>query len=237
MTRTKLTTVFGKQLFRLPVPRLHPSRRSGNVRARRFGFVAALALACLSAEAGAQTPVTEANILFLYEARAEIPAPHHKLAELISHEYRNARDEFTRHDLFQKIKPVIDRRLEEARSTSRVVVRVGAELADYQFEKGAFPSGFTESTYLRLRYPYQVRFANAPDFALLRVPVDDARELSGQLRESRRCTFAIEGTIARVAEIDWRNKAVFVEAERVELHLQSGAKVTTLDINRRQSDD
>ena len=50
---------------------------------------------------GQEVRIKDETIAFLYEARAEIWTPDHKLAEILSVDYRNARDEFTRHDLMQ----------------------------------------------------------------------------------------------------------------------------------------
>ena len=69
-------------------------------------FVVAPANAAVAAEG---TRITGTNIPFLYESRADVPAPDHRLAELISTEYREARDEFTRRDLFERTKPIVER--------------------------------------------------------------------------------------------------------------------------------
>ena len=179
--------------------------------------------------------INDTNIPFLYESRADIPAPNHKLAEMISSEYRNAQDEFTRRDLFQQTKPVIERRLREARETQRVYLRVGAQLAEYDFDKAGFPSGFGENTYINFsgeanRWSgYQARFANVEDFSLIPVSIDKARELASALRRSRKCSFVIEGGIDRAEEVNGK-KVLYVAVDRVEVSLASGANVATLAI-------
>ena len=78
--------------------------------------------------------VDNESIVFLYEARAEFPAPDQVLSEIISADYRNARDEFTRYDLMQEISPAIERRIAEAADTNAVLLLVGGQLEDYNFE-------------------------------------------------------------------------------------------------------
>lgn len=63
--------------------------------------------------------------MFPYEARAGIRALDQNLAEIVSVDYRNARDEFTRYDLVQQIAPVIERRIAEAADTNAVFMLVG----------------------------------------------------------------------------------------------------------------
>lgn len=188
-----------------------------------------LAVSTPSTMAADGTRITDTNAPFLYESRADIPAPDHKLAAMISSEYRNAEDEFTRHDLFQRTKPVVDRRLREGRETERVYLLVGGRLAEYDFDKIGFPSGFTEQTYIPFDKPYQVRFTNVNDFAFIPVPMDKARALAGALRRSRGCSFTIEGKVDRATEVD-RAKVLYVTAVRVEVSLESGTNVATLQI-------
>ena len=90
--------------------------------------------------------VVEENVAFLYEARAELPVPDEELARRVSIDYANARDEFSRHDIFQRVKPIIAKRLAEARNTKLVYLAVSTNLGDYDFERKSFPTGFSEAT-------------------------------------------------------------------------------------------
>lgn len=101
-------------------------------------FFSVLATFCFAEDVILQ----DESIPFLYESRAEISAPEHKLAAFVSIEYRNARDEFTRHDLFQKIKPVLDKRLQTAKQTKSVKIHVKTRLGEYDFTQHAFSTGF-----------------------------------------------------------------------------------------------
>lgn len=91
-------------------------------------------LSVLPLSAWAQTRITDGNIPFLYESRAAVRAPDHRLAAILSKDYRNAEDEFTRHDLLQQIKPVIEDRLSQARQTTQVYMLIGDQLGSYPAE-------------------------------------------------------------------------------------------------------
>ena len=167
-------------------------------------------------------------MIFLYEARAEIRAPDHKLAEIISRDYRNARDEFTRHDLFQKIKPVITKRITEAGETKLVLLALGGRLKDYDFDKKAFPSGFGEATFIPYKDRYAVTFANAKDITHVAVALNVARSLAGELRRSRRARFMVYGKIVDAKEKDLNflpHKVVDVKVTKIEILLESGTNV------------
>ena len=79
--------------------------------------------------------INDETIVFLYESRAEIPAPEHYVAGRMSVDYRRAEDEFTRHELMQKIKPVMEKRMREASNVTRVFLVVGSNVGDYDFDR------------------------------------------------------------------------------------------------------
>ena len=49
--------------------------------------------------------------------------------------------DFTRHDILQRVKPVLEKRLEDAQATERSFVVLNVRLGDYDFEGNAFPTG------------------------------------------------------------------------------------------------
>ena len=60
-------------------------------------------LLLLSTSASAEhIRVVEENVAFLYEARAELPVPDEELAKSAFTDYANAKDEFSRHDIFRE---------------------------------------------------------------------------------------------------------------------------------------
>ena len=220
------------------MPRPDPASR----RSRAAALAAAVLLA---AGAPAETTrITDDNIAFLYESRAAVAAPDHTLAEVISVDYRNAKDEFTRHDLFQRIEPVIRERLREAKAADRVQLLVANAVLDYDFERGAFPTGFSTATYFDYQVGraysdttrYRVRFANGDELAHVPVTVEDARRFSAHLRRSRDATYRIDCVPGRAVEERGR-KTLYVTATRVEMSLANGSRVATVDLAAPPADD
>lgn len=213
------------------MPRPHPAFR----RSRHAALLAATVL--VAVHVSSETRITEDNVALLYESRAAVPAPDHRLAAMISIDYHRAQDEFTRHDLFQKIEPVIRQRLGEAEATDHVLLLVLNELSEYDFERSAFPTGFGANTYFdfqaghgySLATKYRVRFANGDDLAHVPVPVDDARRLSSRLRRDRDAAYRIEGVPGRAVEERGR-KTLYVTVTRVEMSLPNGPTVAVVDL-------
>lgn len=173
--------------------------------------------------AWAQIRITDGNIPFLYESRADVRAPDHKLAAIVSTDYRNADDEFTRHDLFQQLKPVIENRLSQAEQDTQIFLLVGDNLGDYEFDRNAFPTGMSENTFIRFDHGYEVRFDNADQIAFIPLPPEEARSFASALRRSRAVTFRVEGKISRVAE-DWSRKIVYVSVGKIVLSMKKGKR-------------
>ena len=84
---------------------------------------------------GEEVRINQQTIVFLYEARVENRLTDEQLAEKISIDFRNATDEFTRHELMERIRPVIEKRITEAANTKDVYLLVGVQLGEYDFEK------------------------------------------------------------------------------------------------------
>lgn len=183
------------------------------------------------------TPLTVDNIAFIYESRAEVPAPDERLFPLISPDYRDYRysrgeDEFRRDSRGDQIKPVLERRLAEARSVGRVTLEYRSELEVYDFERSGFPTGLTTRTYIPYNTTigirtYVVRFTNAADFAFWPMAEDAARELVSSMRGNRTIVIAVTGAIVS-AEPTSNGKTLFVRAEEIDLALSSGRKIGTL---------
>ena len=174
------------------------------------------------------TRINDENIPFLYESRADIPSPDHKIAALISSEYKNAGDEFTRHDLFKKILPVLKKRMKEAKATNKVTLIIGGKLGEYDFDKGAFSTGFGERTYMTFKHGYGVSFTNGSKIKFLPVDMAQARGLAGHLRDGRDATFIVNATVVESKEesLGWGvNKVLKVKVDTIEVSLKSGAEV------------
>jgi hypothetical protein len=174
------------------------------------------------------TILTDESVPFLYESRAEIKAPDTALAEYISTDYRSARDEFTKHDLFQQIKPILDKKLKEAKESKNVVLRIGARLGDYDFDKKAFSTGFGEATFIPFDNGYAVTFINGEQIEMLQVPMASAKSLSSSLQKSREAKFDVYGEIVGAKEESinyFTKKAIKVKITKLRVTLQSGMKV------------
>ena len=212
-------------------------------RARRLGcnneVVAATkapAPAPAPSESGNQTPTltTDDNIPFIYESRAEVPAPAELLFPLISQDYRRLRsdgDEFALRDLADRLQPTLERRLLNARDISRVTVKFGSgALGEYDFERSGFPTSFSESSYIPFDTRvgrYAIRFSNAANLSFVPVAESVARGLSSSMRRGRDISITVTGSILSAEETSV-GKTVFVRAEQVDVALKSGEKVGTL---------
>ena len=190
------------------------------------GTIALVVVLTLAGIAGAEDlRVNDESIVFLYESRAEIPAPDHYVAGRMSVDYRRAEDEFTRHELMQKIRPVMERRMREATAVTRVFLVVGSNLGDYDFDRNGFPTGMGEGIFVDFDDYYTVTFANARELGFIAVPMESARSLAGALRTGRRAAFTIYGTIvgAKEREINYYpRKTLELEVTRMEVELDSG---------------
>jgi hypothetical protein len=107
------------------------------------------ALQAIGPVAKDEAPVLdEQEVPFVYEAKAEIPTPVEKLASIISSDYRSASDEFQQHDMLTKLTPVIQKRIDAARSTKQFVIRINYSLPPYDFNQHGFSTGLKESTFI-----------------------------------------------------------------------------------------
>lgn len=172
--------------------------------------------------------ISDQNAPFVYEVKAEIPTPKESLAKMISADYRRAPDEFTAHELFEKIAPVIDKRITEAKATKEWNVVIGGQLAQYDFNKKGFPTGFSETTFIPYDNGYALMFSNAAGFGLLPVEMANAKRLSGMLQRNRSCSIIVEGTVVGSKEEDLNyssRKVIVLEISRLTIKLQDGTEV------------
>ncbi len=181
---------------------------------------------------GADGPVaptiTDDNAYFFYEAHAEIPTSHANLAKLMSSDYRTAPDEFTAHELLQKMEPVIERRIKEAGEAATVMIKIGAELPNYDFDKNGFPTSITETTFVPFTGNYSARFSNVADLTFVPVSADAAKLLAGRLSRNRSCYLKIFGSIEKSAEETINNssqKVITISASRISIELENGTPV------------
>lgn len=165
--------------------------------------------------------ITNENVVYFYESRAEFKAPYKDLAGYASSEYLNAQDEFERYDILEQVQPMLEEQLFKFGSINEVILEVGGRLAEYDFEKNAFPirfskkkvSAFTihpnekrqhtpsdrrQSTLVLFDNKYAVTLTNSDDIKFFPLSVDNARQLASELQKSRRAVFRISGRIVGV---------------------------------------
>ncbi len=186
-----------------------------------------LAVEAVSAEV---LRITDENIPFLYEARIKTRVPDDTLAKYISSDYENAKDEFTRRDLFQQIKPVIEERIREAKQTTEVHLRISATLGTYDFERESFPTGLTSPLTIEFENRYSVILENLEGMDLIEMPLIEAKKLSQSLRKSRTAVFDVYGVIVgtKMELGDWTktpNKFIKVKMKKFEARHISGKKL------------
>ena len=173
--------------------------------------------------------MSDENAYIYYESRAEIQAPKESLAGYISKDYRNSRDEFTKYDLFEKIKPVLNKKLAEAKLNNSITLNVRGNLGDYDFSKKSFPTGFGETTFIPFDHGYAVNFTNGTDIEFIDVPMASARTLSSSLQRSRSAVFTIQGEIVGAEEQQvnsWSTKKMIkVKITSIDVKLKSGTSV------------
>lgn len=149
--------------------------------------------------------------VFLYESRAkpliQDDGLYGKLAYLVSPEYGSARDEFTRHDLLEKLQPVIKSHLEESKGKNLFLLQRNIEVDEYDFKKNIFPTKVSESFFIPYYLQdvclkcdlYGLQFENQEVLHQINATLDQARSFSERLRKNNRLVkakiyFIISGT-------------------------------------------
>jgi hypothetical protein len=182
--------------------------------------------------------LTDDLVPFVYESRTAIPTSDEKLAGYLSDEYLRAPDEFTKHDMLEKIKPVIKSKLDEAKSKKEYFLRVGTTLGQYDFDKKQFPSGLSSSTFIPfdnysyvLDGHYAVVFDNAKEIENIPLSLDAAKSLSGKLQQSRDITAVIYCRVlsAQEKKLNYRNfKVINTHVTKVEFLAGDGELISTV---------
>jgi len=194
-------------------------------------IIIGFALCAATAISAESVRITEENIPFVYELKAEIPTSREILAGILSEDYRKAEDEFTAREMFQKIEPVIVKRLATAKETKLWRVEITGVLAPYDFNSKSFPSQLTAKSFVQFssgRQNYAVQFSNTEAFRDIPVEMDAAKNLSAKLRKSRVSILHVEGTIKESLEktINYnRLKVLIFEISKMTIKLEDGTYV------------
>lgn len=175
----------------------------------------------------AQTVRDEASVIddsrapFVYEARAEIPSSPEELAGFVSSAYRNSSDEFQQHSLLEKIKPVIQRRITEARTTKLFMVKLGYTLPKYDFDRQGFLTPVNETSFMYFNNSaYIVKFTNWEDVDFIPFEESKARFLEPTLHGNRQATLRVYGTLKECRENSINGsdkKVIYLEATKAVL--------------------
>jgi len=148
---------------------------------------------------------------------------------MVSADYRQMRDEFSRHELLEKLKPTIERRITEASKEAQFSVRVGTYLEDYGFERKAFPTGTTADSFIPFDGNYVVRFSNAQAVSHIAVSIAEAKKAATALKSSRSATITYSGTLDKCVEetINYNPcKVVYLKINKMTLSLEGGPQFT-----------
>lgn len=80
---------------------------------------------------------TQFRLIWL--ANQKTPVDFNDLAEQLDDQYRNENDTFKRHDLFERLKPNLEKKLEQLKSIRYGKIKVHENIYQYNFSKKGFP--------------------------------------------------------------------------------------------------
>jgi len=136
--------------------------------------------------------ITPSTAPYIFDAFAAKPRGDAYIAGIVSQDFKSAPDEFSQWDYFQKLQPVIQRKIKDAKAAGSFRLKVGGDLERYNFDNMSFPTGYDTNAIITLgNLSYSVKFVNVTDFAFIPVPIESARKFQVQLRESRAVTFEV----------------------------------------------
>ena len=172
--------------------------------------------------------LTDNNILFFYEANADIPSPLESVAKSYSEQYRNAPTEFAKADVLKQITPVIERKIGEAKDTKDVMVSIGCRIADYDFARKGFDTTMTAESFVPFNLVggnYAVAFKGIKKFSFLPLAEEKASQFQTKLARSRDGQVQIFGTVSGAEEQSlggYERKTVFIKVHRLVFGLSDG---------------
>lgn len=136
---------------------------------------------------------------FLYYKISHLPIPWDHFANHFA-EYRDAKDEFQRLDVLEKIKPVLEKKRNKVNSSNSFIVKFKSRLGDYNFQNNGFPTSISIGTFIpmmnyrsNVKGPdFAIRFVNGQEFSYLKLDPQEARKKVIALRDSREVIIEIE---------------------------------------------
>lgn len=113
---------------------------------------------------------SEMQLLFAYLALDTAPVNYERVAQMMSKEYSDERDEFKKRDLIVSLKSVIDKDIEKAKQNRYYSIEIGdgLQLQKYDFESKSFLikalSNASFSHHFHGNMDYGLKFSNASSF-------------------------------------------------------------------------
>jgi hypothetical protein len=172
------------------------------------------------------------NIIFLYEAYADLPSTLERLAHAYSSDYREARDEFAKQQLLEKLKPVLTRKTKEAAELDSVMIRLRWSAPEYDFKRQGFTSGISSSSFVPFDVSgcaYAASYKGVKPFSFVPVPEAEASSFSKILSHSRDGYLEIFGTVVSAEEVEGR-KTVVLKLKKVSCFLSKGQKLGEISL-------
>jgi len=160
------------------------------------------------------------QVMFMYYALSNMPAPYDEIAKTYSDEYRRTSDSFKQRDILKALQPRIDGEIAGAKNGRYVVVdqQDSRLLQRYDFEKKSFAlNDFSDDryTFFNDNSQYTLATTNAADFSAFKVTDEArAREIEGYLSSYK--PLRLE-TYAYAQDADPSNRRIKLQVMKVRL--------------------
>lgn len=160
------------------------------------------------------------QVMFMYYALSNMPAPYDEIAKTYSDEYRRTSDSFQQRDILKALQPRIDSEIAGAKNGRYVIVdqQDSRLLQRYDFEKKSFAiNDFSDDryTYFNDNSQYTLATTNAADFSAFKVTDEaKAREIEGYLSSYK--PLRLE-TYAYAQDADPSNRRIKLQVLKVRL--------------------
>jgi hypothetical protein len=179
-------------------------------------------------------PITNSNVIFFYEAFADIPSPIETVAMAYSQEYREATNEFAKVEVLKKVDPVIRRKIDQAKESQEVLLRINWRVPPYDFARQGFATGLSTSSFVEFsagNQAYAVTYKGMKPFTFLPITQAGAATFERELGQSREGHCEIVGHFVSAEEVglDYAvRKTVYLKPVRISFYLRSGHLLGTL---------
>ena len=178
--------------------------------------------------------ITDNNVIFFYEAFADIPSPIETVAMAYSQEYRQATNEFAKVEILKKVDPVIRRKIEQAKEPQEVFLRINWSVPTYDFSRQGFATGLSASSFVEFsagNQAYAVTYKGMKPFTFLSISQAGAAAFERELGQSREGHCEIVGHFVSAEEVQLGysvRKTVYLKPVRISFYLRSGHLLGTL---------